>query len=560
MKKKMRWVYLILAIAMVLMAVVGCDTKDKEPEETQPMKTETKTEETKTEEPVEEVVYKITYSDWAEGPVSEDNYFVRTVNERFNIDLELLWFERDTYEQQLGVKLASGEIPDFWPRWKVNAITLYDQGILASFQIADIKENMPEFYETSMEWNETYDCQTWSQGMFDTTDLTKHYMLPNFQFNQISPMAMSIRKDWMENVGITKAPETLDEFGELLDKFTNGDPDGNGVDDTYGMTMRGKDSFNQLGMFVYHAYNISSPYNYVDVNGKPEYSYIQPGFKDAMKKMNEWYEAGYIDPEFITTGWKEILAATANNKLGIVDMSTWYRVTDPTSDTNRAIKEIPGASYIYAKPPAGPDGYYGYPLNGALQKSFLFGVQLEDDKGKFDKVMQLINGLVYNDEVHEVIYGEKGVHWDFTDFGIQYKPEFDTPDKRADIGSNATNTFKGLAKPAVRISYKYRNADFDEIKEKSMNNTNQYVIAARGTYGDELEAAYKSYDVDFKTVLPRWMIDFIVGAKSVDDDWDEYIADLEAIGMREGTKHIQRWAVDQASITEIADAQVDALN
>src|SRR5690625_5188612 len=43
--------------------------------------------------------------------------------------------------------------------------------------------------------------------------------------------AVSIRKDWLENLGLDM-PETIDDFYEVLKAFTNDDPDGNGEDDT----------------------------------------------------------------------------------------------------------------------------------------------------------------------------------------------------------------------------------------------------------------------------------------------------------------------------------------
>ncbi|MFD0717029.1 hypothetical protein [Paenibacillus sp. GCM10027626] len=45
---------------------------------------------------------------------------------------------------------------------------------------------------------------------------------------------MGIRKDWLDNVGIDKLPETLDEYHEVLRRFTFNDPDQNGKNDMYG--------------------------------------------------------------------------------------------------------------------------------------------------------------------------------------------------------------------------------------------------------------------------------------------------------------------------------------
>lgn len=47
-----------------------------------------------------------------------------------------------------------------------------------------------------------------------------------------------IRQDWLENLGL-EMPTSLDELYDVLYAFTYNDPDGNGVDDTYGITSAG---------------------------------------------------------------------------------------------------------------------------------------------------------------------------------------------------------------------------------------------------------------------------------------------------------------------------------
>ena len=49
-----------------------------------------------------------------------------------------------------------------------------------------------------------------------------------------------IRQDWLDNLGLS-VPTTLDELDEVLYAFTFDDPDGNGVDDTYGLGGDGMD-------------------------------------------------------------------------------------------------------------------------------------------------------------------------------------------------------------------------------------------------------------------------------------------------------------------------------
>lgn len=48
-----------------------------------------------------------------------------------------------------------------------------------------------------------------------------------------------VKKAWLDNCGL-EVPTTYDEYLAMLEAFTTGDPDGNGVDgDTYGVSSAG---------------------------------------------------------------------------------------------------------------------------------------------------------------------------------------------------------------------------------------------------------------------------------------------------------------------------------
>ncbi|WP_347835768.1 hypothetical protein [Gracilibacillus sp. JCM 18860] len=58
-----------------------------------------------------------------------------------------------------------------------------------------------------------------------------------YQGRPLSRQGIIYRKDWAENLGL-EAPTTTDEFMEMVRAFTEDDPDGNGKDDTFGLTDR----------------------------------------------------------------------------------------------------------------------------------------------------------------------------------------------------------------------------------------------------------------------------------------------------------------------------------
>lgn len=53
---------------------------------------------------------------------------------------------------------------------------------------------------------------------------------------ELGRYGFSYRQDWADKLGLG-TPETIDDVYNMLYQFTYGDPDGNNVDDTYGMEM-----------------------------------------------------------------------------------------------------------------------------------------------------------------------------------------------------------------------------------------------------------------------------------------------------------------------------------
>ena len=60
------------------------------------------------------------------------------------------------------------------------------------------------------------------------------YGIPSGNAERIPSQFLWIRKDWLDKLGLD-VPKTLDDVVEVARAFKNDDPDGNGVDDTWGL-------------------------------------------------------------------------------------------------------------------------------------------------------------------------------------------------------------------------------------------------------------------------------------------------------------------------------------
>src|SRR5699024_8047840 len=111
----------------------------------------------------------------------------------------------------------------------------------------------------------------------------------------------TVRKDWLDNLGM-EVPTNLDELYEMAYAFTYDDPDGNGVDDTYGLTASGtwnlQDIFQAFGARLDSSGSGSIAYDPIE-NCWVD-SMLKPEMVDCLTYLNKMYEEGLLDPELFT--------------------------------------------------------------------------------------------------------------------------------------------------------------------------------------------------------------------------------------------------------------------
>ena len=125
-----------------------------------------------------------------------------------------------------------------------------------------------------------------------------NYFLPRITYEDVSWWAMDrgvyFRRDWMENLGISE-PKSTEEFIEMMVAFTFNDPDGNGENDTFGLTRSEIQIYSQnFANFGYHERF------WQKVDGR----WVQPDKEAIVIPLIDMgrriYKAGALDPDYIT--------------------------------------------------------------------------------------------------------------------------------------------------------------------------------------------------------------------------------------------------------------------
>ncbi|MEG0767196.1 MAG: extracellular solute-binding protein, partial [Clostridia bacterium] len=122
-----------------------------------------------------------------------------------------------------------------------------------------------------------------------------------------------IRKDWLKKVGL-EIPTTWDAFYEVCKAFTLNDPDGNGVNDTYGLTG---DSIGNLRYFFSSLGH--SNMNWVkQADGTWTHGALMEDNIQLLELLRKMYAEGLIDPEIGSTKWEQAMQKFASNTFGMV--------------------------------------------------------------------------------------------------------------------------------------------------------------------------------------------------------------------------------------------------
>ncbi|GMX60986.1 hypothetical protein Elgi_74080 [Paenibacillus elgii] len=134
--------------------------------------------------------------------------------------------------------------------------------------------------------------------------------------------AAIIRADWLEKLNLS-VPKTPEELLAVAKAFTENDPDGNGKNDTYGLTLNA-DSQRVLS----HMFGFGNPEKYAVVDGK--LTFVWDRIQDWIKFTKQIVDAKVVDPDFLLDKGDKALTDFTNGKIGIFLTGKFSQLNSPT--------------------------------------------------------------------------------------------------------------------------------------------------------------------------------------------------------------------------------------
>ena len=362
-----------------------------------------------------------------------DNEVLKRLAEK--LDVTFVYIDDLGPIETIITNVAAGNIPErIGDGVPVNVINSWiDQGIVIPLKIELLEQYAPKY----MEW-----INYWTDGdpfRFSMRN-GENYWQPVVWTLGRNVNTVGIRDDWLKNVGINSEPKTLDEFETVLDAFVNKDPNKSGKNDTFAISALDSQYF--VTSIVWGAYDVY-PGIFYERDGKIVFGDVQPETKEVLTILNRWYEAGYIDPEWMVNKRDNVIEKMVSDKVGAIE-SAWYTFIPAEAFYGGQYYEglkgkNPDISFTVLGPVTGPGGKSGIIQTNPDRGGVLYTSVLKDHEDKIIKYLEE-HELTSFDEYWMTMtrWGEEGVTFTYDpENGREWIPPYDDQAKRDEFGIGA---------------------------------------------------------------------------------------------------------------------------
>ena len=466
----------------------------------------------------------------------------KELTEKTNIQFDFLVVPEDGAKEKLNMLLASGDYPEvIMGGGFTNAdLVKYGTGEGILIPLNDLIEKQ---------------CVNLKERWADNPQIKEMMTSPDGNIYGIPAMdsggmphgtisyKLWMNTEWLKNVGMDM-PETTEEFRQVLQAFKEQDANGNGdPNDEIPLSGATGTWAADIYLFLLNAFDYFNPDNgYLKLkDGKISGTADTEGLKKGLEYISELYADGLIDPAALTQDSSQLVAL--GNKEDVVlgaascgHLGMFVNIED--GDRAKA--------YDNLLPLEGPDGYRGIPAQHGPQVSGAEFV-ITDKCQNPEAAIKLADLFCSEEWSVRTQVGIKGKQWDDADEGT-FGADGETP---------ATRKYLNLTTDASNETQDYKLGWVIRLLEPDWKTTFQVVgdINEPGNYEARLlqcTEKLRPYAADVDDIPPFFLdeetgtqissmktaiddyvrasiVEFITGEKSVEKDWDKYLAGLDKL-------------------------------
>ncbi len=351
------------------------------------------------------------------------------------------------------------------------------------------------------------------------------YYIPYFEEGLLTE-GYFIRQDWLDRLGLEQ-PQTADEFYNVLVAFKTRDPNGNGLaDEVPFFTSLVSQLLKIAPLWDGRSSGRNAALEFYVKDNQITHGLIQPEFRTVVRNLARWYREGLIAPELLTNGSANRDRLLRENRGGATHH--WFASTAAYNDLLK--EQIPGFQLVPMIPPASASGRRVEEARRDMLTDHGWAISYSNPHPietlrYFDFWFSKQGNLLQN-------FGLEGVYYDMIDGKPIFKPELlhaDRPlsDELYRIGAT-------IPRGSV-LDYFHEWQWTNEIAREGIRKYTEGNFLLESYFPVALneweQGTYDRYWPEILAYMEERVYGWIAGEGDVDQEWDQYLKDLDDLGM-----------------------------
>ena len=534
---------LMMTGIMCTSLLAGCGSENKKSStESNTTSDVAATDETKKEEEIE--VVKATYPlrtddttltvylrDSSSGVVGNwgDIEAFKMAMEKLGVTLKFIHPAVGSEADQFNLMIASNEYPDIilwdYSTTPMGMEQLVNEGVLIDMD-QYIRQYAPNYLNV-LKGNEEY--------AKEATSDSGHY-LGMYSFASSYPVSggPTLRGDLLKKNNL-EVPVTVDDWTNVMTKLKESG------DTKYPLTSgKGRDG-SVLFDLILPAYKTSNGFC-LDETGNVVYGPSTENFKEYLTKLNEWYNAELIDPEFMSNDGKSMNAKLADGTCVAGSLQLNYHIANITNTARQTNQEFEFEGTTW--PTLNKGDKPSFPIGNGTYYS---GLQATVTSACKDPVLATqVLDYFYSEEGNNLVcWGIEGKS--YTKAADGTKTYTDEIMKNAD-GKTPQEAILQYAIPTYAFSnvilldsYLPMVTSLPEqnVARERWLDADTGVNMPRVTVAPEVQNEFNTIMNQINTYQQEMYIGFITGQANLNSDWETYVDTLKGMGMDTATQYKQ---------------------
>ena len=331
-----------------------------------------------------------------------------------------------------------------------------------------------------------------------------------------------IRKDFMDEAGITEVPTTYDEMHDVLTAIH--DVNGAALD----LSSSGGDGQLGAGFGINCGLDDDDLGGWYVVDDEVRMGILQPEFKDYLEMVKQWYSEGIIYADFINTDNGDL----SNLFSGAVSITT------KVPEIIEVASSVVGATMVPMTAPVQNEGDVIQVCGGessCVMDANTWSININTEE--IEPLLKLID-YMYSDEANDMMnYGEEGVTFTYDADG---NPEYtdmilNNPDGYdfAHAGyfyATSNRTRLPFVADYARCFATYSEAAMEAVDIYTNDCTHELDYPNGAILDTDQTTEYNTVAADIATYISENVLKFIYGEKEM-DEWDSFVETLYSMGV-----------------------------